>query len=153
VGAGVSGGTGFDWNQQPADEPSLQAHLLAQLGQVRAQAPVIAMARLIVSELDEHGYLREDLGGLAQRLGAAPAQAEAALALVQACDPTGVGARSLTECLALQLTERDRLDPAMRCLLGHLDLLARGERRRLMTLCGVDAEDLEGMVADLRSLV
>jgi RNA polymerase sigma-54 factor len=152
VGAGASGGTGFDWNQQPADEPSLQAHLLAQLGQVRAQAPVIAMARLIVSELDEHGYLREDLGGLAQRLGAAPAQAEAALALVQACDPTGVGARSLAECLALQLTERDRLDPAMRCLLGHLDSLARGERRRLMTLCGVDAEDLEGMLADLRSL-
>ncbi|MCB1401602.1 MAG: RNA polymerase subunit sigma-54, partial [Rhodobacteraceae bacterium] len=41
-----------------------------------------------------------------------------ALAAVQACEPTGVGARSLQECLALQLRERDRLDPAMQALLA-----------------------------------
>ena len=47
-------------------------------------------------------------------------------------DPAGIFARELAECLALQLAERDRLDPAMRALLEHLDLLAQGERDRLM---------------------
>jgi len=148
----TGGGGEFDWNQQPDEAPSLRAHLLAQLGQARAAPAVAALARLIVDELDEHGLLRVDLGDLAARLDADPAEAEAALRLVQACEPTGVGARDLAECLALQLAERDRLDPAMRTLLGHLDLLARGERKRLMALCGVDAEDLADMLAELRTL-
>jgi RNA polymerase sigma-54 factor len=154
-GGGSGGGSdtpGFDWNEQPEGPPGLRAHLLAQLGLMRAEAPVAALARLIVDELDEHGYLRAGLDELAARLGASAGQAEAALALVQGCEPTGVGARGLAECLALQLTERDRLDPAMRRLLGHLDLLARGERKRLMALCGVDAGDLADMLAEIRAL-
>ncbi len=78
--------------------------------------------------------------------------AEAALALLQGCEPTGVGARDVAECLALQLAERGRLDPAMRTLLDHLDLLARGDWKRLRAICGVDAEDLAEMVQELRRL-
>jgi RNA polymerase sigma-54 factor len=74
------------------------------------------------------------------------------LALVQDCEPTGVGARSLAECLALQLAERDRLDPAMRRLIDNLHLLERGDRRRLRALCGVDDEDFTDMLAELRAL-
>ncbi len=74
------------------------------------------------------------------------------LALVQACDPAGVGARSLRECLALQLRERDRFDPAMAVLIDNLPLAARGERERLMALCGVDGDDLDDMLAEIRAL-
>ncbi|HSF94741.1 MAG TPA: RNA polymerase factor sigma-54, partial [Thermohalobaculum sp.] len=98
------------------------------------------------------GYLRADLGDLARRLGVSKPEAELALALVQGCEPTGVGARDLGECLALQLAERDRLDPAMRRLVDHLPLLAQGERRRLMAACGVDAEDLADMILEIRAL-
>jgi RNA polymerase sigma-54 factor len=104
----------FDLEQQPDRPESLRAHLLAQLGQGRADPQVLLLARLLVEELDETGYLRTSLAELVARLGAALEQMEAALALVQDCEPTGVGARSLAECLALQLAERDRLDPAMR---------------------------------------
>jgi RNA polymerase sigma-54 factor len=113
---------------------------------------VLLLARLLVEELDEHGLLRTGLADLAARLGAEPGQMEAALALVQRCEPTGVGARDLAECLALQLAERDRLDPAMRVLVENLPLLERGERRRLRALCGVDDEDFAGMLAELRAL-
>jgi RNA polymerase sigma-54 factor len=65
-------------------------------------------------------------------------------------DPVGVLATSLAECLAVQLRQRDRLDPAMATLLEHLHLVAEGETGRLCTLCGVDAEDLRDMLADLR---
>ncbi|MFQ5564779.1 MAG: RNA polymerase factor sigma-54, partial [Paracoccaceae bacterium] len=155
VGAGGSrsfDAPSFDLEQQPDRPASLRAHLLTQLGQSRAEAAVLLLARLLVEELDEHGLLRADLAELAARLGAAPEQVAAALALVQGCEPTGVGARDLAECLALQLAERDRLDPAMRRLVENLDLLERGERRRLRALCGVDEEDFADMLAELRTL-
>ena len=52
----------------------------------------------------------------------------------------------------MQLAERNRLDPAMQALLDNLDLLARRDTRRLMALCGVDAEDLADMIAEIRAL-
>ena len=132
--------------------PSLRDHLLGQIGQMPFEGPVDLIARYLVDELDEHGYLRTDLDEIADRVGATPAQAEAALAALQTCEPTGVAARNLAECLGLQLAERDRLDPAMQALLTHLDLLPAGEVKRLRQICGVDAEDFSGMVAELRAL-
>ncbi|GMG84893.1 RNA polymerase factor sigma-54 [Paralimibaculum aggregatum] len=148
--AEAEGADGFEARLTRPD--TLREHLLAQLGLMRAEAPVLALARLLVEELDEAGYLRTDLAQLAERLGTGPAALEAALALVQRCEPAGVGARDLGECLALQLAERDRLDPAMQRLLGHLDLLARGQVEKLCKLCAVDAEDLADMLADIRRL-
>jgi RNA polymerase sigma-54 factor len=138
-----------------AGRTGLREHLRAQLGQARtdgADGALPLVARYLVEELDEDGYLRADLLEIAGRLGVPPATAEAALALLQGCEPTGVGARGLAECLALQLRERDRLDPAMQALLGNLDLLARGDWKRLRAVCGVDAEDLADMVGELRRL-
>src|SRR3546814_5766712 len=74
------------------------------------------------------------------------------LAVLQDFEPTGIFARSLAECLALQLKERDRYDPAMQTLVEHLDLLARGEHARLMKLCGIDHEDLAEMIAEIKVL-
>jgi len=158
VGAGGNlsfDAAGYDPEQQPDHPESLRAHLLAQLGQSRAGPRLVALARLVVEELDEHGYLRTGTAELAARLGAgteALEAVEAALALVQGCEPIGVGARDLAECLALQLAERDRLDPAMRRLLDNLALLERGEGRRLRLACGVDEEDFVDMLAELRAL-
>lgn len=143
---------GFDMDHQPDHPETLRAHLLAQLGQVRAEPQALLLARLLVEELDEHGYLRIDLDALAGRLDARSDQVEAALALVQGCEPTGVGARDLAECLALQLSERNRLDPAMRRLIDNLALLERGDRRRLRALCRVDDEDFDDMLAEIRTL-
>jgi RNA polymerase sigma-54 factor len=72
--------------------------------------------------------------------------------VLQGFEPTGVCARSLKECLALQLKERNRLDPAMQLLLEHLDLLAAREHVRLAAACGVSDEDLADMIAELRRL-
>ena len=74
------------------------------------------------------------------------------LAILQSFDPPGVCARNLTECLAIQLKERDRFDPAMQALVAHLDLLARRDFAALRRLCGVDDEDLADMIAEIRRL-
>jgi RNA polymerase sigma-54 factor len=67
-------------------------------------------------------------------------------------DPTGIFAVNLTECLKVQLIEKNRLDPAMAVLLQHLDLLARREFRLLTEICGVDAQDLAEMIEEIRRL-
>jgi RNA polymerase sigma-54 factor len=63
-----------------------------------------------------------------------------------------VCARNLTECLAIQLKDRDRFDPAMRTLVEHLDLLAKRDLAALRRLCGVNEEDLADMIAEIRNL-
>jgi RNA polymerase sigma-54 factor len=102
--------------------------------------------------VDEAGYLTGDVATVAEKLGAPLAQVEAVLARLQMFEPAGVFARNLTECLALQLKERDRFDPAMQKLVENLALLARHDLAALRKLCGVDEEDLADMIAELRKL-
>ncbi len=79
-------------------------------------------------------------------------QVEAVLRVVQSLDPAGVAARDLAECLAIQLRERDRLDPAMQILLANLPLVARRDIAGLRKLCGVDDEDVVDMIGEIRRL-
>ena len=71
---------------------------------------------------------------------------------MQTLEPTGVFARSLAECLALQLRERDRFDPAMEAMIANLPALARRDFALLRKVCGVDDEDLADMIAEIRRL-
>jgi RNA polymerase sigma-54 factor len=135
-----------------AADVSLHEHLQEQIRAMRGSPDAIEAALILADELEEDGYLRVPLPDIAQRHRLRPKEIDAGLALVQACDPAGVGARDLRECLALQLRDRDRLDPAMAALLEHLGLAARGQRAELMARCGVDAEDLDDMLAELREL-
>src|SRR6185312_9361761 len=89
---------------------------------------------------------------IAARIGAREAQVAHVLNVMQGFEPTGVMARDIPECLALQLKERGRFDPAMEKLLANLDMLAKGHVDRLMTVCGVDRDDLQEMIAEVRAL-
>lgn len=140
---------GFDFDRAPCPEGTLCDHLLAQAGMVFAGAELL-VAGALIDGIDEAGYLTVPLPEVADRLGVAPATVERVLAGIQRFDPTGVGARSLGECLALQAKEADRYDPAMARLLDNLELLARGELPRLRRLCGVDEEDMADMIRELR---
>jgi RNA polymerase sigma-54 factor len=130
----------------------LREVLAEAVGAQVADRRLRAVALRLVEEVDDDGYLRGKDGDLAARLGVGAAAISAARAAIQASGPTGVGARDLAECLALQLAERDRLDPAMRRLLDHLPLLARADLAALMRLCGVDAESLQEMIAEIKAL-
>ena len=92
------------------------------------------------------------VGEVAAQLGAAEAAVTEVLAIVQGFEPTGVAARDLAECLSLQLRELGRLDPAMQAFLAHLDLVARRDFAGLCNICGVDAEDVADMLAEIRAL-
>lgn len=151
--ARLAGGGGIgDALDAAAASVTLAEHLAAQVGAMRAAPDTILAARILADELEEDGYLRVPVAEVAARHRLGQAETLRGLALVQACDPVGVGARSLAECLALQLRDKDRLDPAMQALVDNLALLGRGRLAELQALCGVDAEDFADMLAELRAL-
>jgi len=152
---GAAGGGDFgdapDWEQLRAAEVTLADHLDGQVGALASDPRTALNARHIIGLLDEAGYLASAIDEIADDLGVTPEEAEAALALVQSLDPSGVGARNLAECIAIQAREADRYDPCMAALIANLDLVARGEVERLKRLCRVDDEDFADMLRELRS--
>jgi len=138
-----------DFDSFAAPDASLQEHLMDQ-----ARAALSGMDLLIASQLigqiDEAGYLEANLLATAHGLGVPLQDVERVLGVIHGFDPTGVGARSLSECLALQAKEADRHDPCMARLLANLDLLAKGALPQLRRICGVDEEDMADMIAELR---
>lgn len=112
--------------------------------------------RLIAADIADHldaaGYLALDLRDTAERLQVDQAAIEAVLKTLQGFEPPGLFARSLSECLAIQLRHKDRYDPAMQTLVDNLDLLARRDFKMLRRLCGVEEADLLDMLAEIQAL-
>ncbi|MEM9061315.1 MAG: RNA polymerase factor sigma-54 [Pseudomonadota bacterium] len=153
----VNAPVGNDTESRPLEErisgrTSLRDHLLGQIGQISAEPGVSALARALVDELDENGYLRSALDDVAERFSVSDLTCRRALELLQSCEPTGVGARSLGECLALQLRERNRFDPVIAKLLENLPLLADGKLQKLARLCATGEDEIREMVRELRDL-
>lgn len=132
--------------------PNLHEHLEAQLQLACTDPRQKLIGAYLIDMIDECGYLLTDLPTIAKTLVVPVADIEEVLKTIQTFDPTGVGARSLSECLALQLKERNRLDPAMQALLDNLPLLAKRDMTGLLRLTGVSAEDLSDMVGEIRQL-
>ena len=117
--------------EQTAARPrTLREHVIEQIGTDLTDQGDQLIALHLLDLLDETGYLRGALDGVALLLGCDSARVEAVLARLQQFDPPGIFARDLPECLALQLRDRDRLDPAMQTLLDNLPLARHAQHRR-----------------------
>ena len=143
---------GLDFDATLTRQPTLAEHLTDQMHLLLTDPAEQIIGQYLIGSLDEAGYLTSDIASMAETLGTSAAHVEAVLARLQACDPPGVFARNLEDCLGLQLKERDRFDPAMAALVANLDLVAKRDYAALKALCRVDLDDLKDMVAELRAL-
>jgi RNA polymerase sigma-54 factor len=151
---GSTGGPaeGFDMDDMAAAPVSLRDHVAEQIAFDFPDPSARLIARELAEHLDDDGYLRGDLAEIADGLGAELHEVCDVLRICQSFEPVGMFARDLAECLALQLAQLDRLDPAMRALLDNLDLLARRDFVSLRRICGVEEDDLLDMLAEIRAL-
>jgi RNA polymerase sigma-54 factor len=177
--ASASADDEFEPEAGAAQGPTLAEHLLGQARGLRLQAQEALALALLIDALDDDGYLRDALTELAPVLaqalppdeappsepGEGPEQValgllELALRWLHSMDPPGVGARSLSECLVLQLRRLPDSQPfspkhsqirALALLLcqQHLELLARRDPRKLMAATGAD----EGMLRQAQALI
>ncbi|MBV9906771.1 MAG: RNA polymerase factor sigma-54 [Hyphomicrobiales bacterium] len=152
VGSGHEGGEAPDLEAYVAESMSLRDHLERQAAILLPDPAERMIGAALIDGLDEAGYFVGSLAEIAERLGADVGNVEAVLLRMQTLEPTGVFARSLAECLAIQLKERDRFDPAMQAFIENLPALARRDFPLLRRACGVDDEDLRDMLAEIRRL-
>ncbi|MCH2327050.1 MAG: RNA polymerase factor sigma-54 [Rhodospirillales bacterium] len=154
--AGLGGG-GFDTLAPDLEETlsqkaSLHDHLNGQLT-MELDDPVDRLIGFhLIDMLDEAGYISGELETVAEILDCTVDRVEATLAKVQQFDPPGIFARSLSECLSLQLADKDRLDPCMKAFLDNLELLGKRAIKGLDKACGADAEDVADMIDEITAL-
>jgi RNA polymerase sigma-54 factor len=148
-----------DWGVGTEAQPSLQDHLREQLRMSRISDRDRALAEMVIDSLDEDGYFKATFDELLALLppghDVLPEEFAAALKLVQTLDPAGIGARTLDECLRLQLENLAQDTPCREvalALTSHLTLLANREWARLQHAVGCSEKDLHTARALIRSL-
>lgn len=133
-------------------EKNLVDHLAEQVGYAFDDPAQRLIGRYLVSLVDERGYLVDSVDQVAATLDVSVAEIEAVLDIIHGFDPPGIMARSVDECLRIQLRERGTLDAPMAVLLDHLDRLAKHDFITLQRLCGLDQESLRNKITELRLL-
>jgi len=151
--SGMGGDDSFpDIEQTLTKEEDLRTYLESQLNLSLKDPAKRFIGTALIDSIDDNGYLVGKPEALAHQLGASVEVVEGVLETLQTFDPPGLFARDLKECLALQLKDRNRYDPAMATLIKNLDLLAKHDYEQLMSICRVDTDDLEEMISEVRML-
>jgi RNA polymerase sigma-54 factor len=151
-GAGGGADSAPDYEAFVAESLSLKDHLTSQMHLALSGPAERMIGQYLIDMVDDAGYITGDVGELADKLGTSGAMIEAVLAKMQTFEPTGVFARSLSECLALQLKEQNRFDPVIATLLENLELLASHNLPALRKAMRVDQAELAEMIVELKSL-
>ena len=134
-------------------EENLYFYILSQLQVLELPADLMGAARYLVESLNGNGYLDEPLSDLARELGVGEDLMERALVVVQSLEPAGVAARSLSECLCLQL-QRHREDTslAQKIALGQLDALSKSRYNLIAKELDASLEEVRAACDLIRTL-
>jgi RNA polymerase sigma-54 factor len=158
TGSGSGGGEDApDWTEWTASPSTLRDSLREQLLLLGLSERDYALANLVVDGLDEDGFLRQPLEELtAFSDSLEPGELETALRIVQTLEPSGIAARSLGECLSLQLQALDRNEPGRALALDivntKLDMLAARDHSKLQSALHCSEADLREAMELIRSL-
>ncbi|HYC44790.1 MAG TPA: RNA polymerase factor sigma-54 [Burkholderiales bacterium] len=157
---GREDGDDDDYPQVAAESPTLRQHLISQLSLTNLSDRDRTLVTLLIESLDEDGYLAQELDELSamlpEELGIEPEELQIALKHLQHFEPTGVGARSLAECLALQLETMPQDTPfrseSLEIVRNHLEALAARDFARLRKVLRCDDTMLRGVQKLITSL-
>jgi RNA polymerase sigma-54 factor len=156
-GGGGSGEDTPDWTEWTAQPATLHDSLHEQLLLLGLTERDYTLANLVVDALDEDGFLRQPLEEIqAFAPGASPEEIETALRIVQTLEPSGIAARNLGECLALQLHSLERDTPgremALEIVQNRLALMAARDNTRMLEGLGCSPDELRVALELIRSL-
>ena len=133
--------------------PTLQQHLLEQMNGSEMSAQDRGIALVVIGNIDDQGYLRATTGEIASQAGCREEEAEKVIEIVQGFDPAGVGARSLSECLVIQLSRGGRqYSLESRIAQHYLEELSRRKLPEIAKLCHVSLGDVQNAAEAIAKL-
>ena len=133
--------------------PTLQQHLLEQMNGSEMSAQDRGIALVVIGNIDDQGYLRATTGEIASQAGCREEEAEKVIEIVQGFDPAGVGARSLSECLFIQLRRSGRqYSLESRIVQHYLEELSRRKLPEIAKLCHVSLGDVQNAAEAIAKL-
>lgn len=133
--------------------PTLADHLVFQLHLATSDERTRLVGEYLIGNIDEQGYLQVSLEEVASRLGVPVADVERTLKLIHTFDPPGVGARSLQECLLIQVEQAGiRDDLLVKVINDHLEDLAKGKVGRMSQLLGVSVQEIQKVADVIKTL-
>ncbi|MBO0332539.1 RNA polymerase factor sigma-54 [Sneathiella sp. CAU 1612] len=135
-----------------SEDLSLRDHLDQQLNLLSLTPADRLIASYLIDMVSDAGYLVGDLEEASENLGCTTERLQSVLEILRGLEPTGVFATDLADCLALQLKEKNRYDPAIAALLENLEMLAEGNLKGLLEVCDIDQEDLAEMISEIKAL-
>jgi len=145
-----------DWDliaHLPEHKLSLQDVLLKQLGICASSDEEIAIGQEIIGNIDDNGYLTVGLNEIAKKLGLPIDKVNKALSIIQEFEPTGVGARNISECLLLQLDMTDKDNGLMKKIIElHLDDIAKKNYNHIAKMLKTPLENIELAIAKITKL-
>ena len=150
--APLNGEDETSWESFATADQSLRDHLQTQLGLSTNDPVERFIGHYLIDAIDDAGYLELDFAKASQQLGVSAEKIEDVLLLLQTFDPTGVGARSLAECLELQLKAENTYTPVAAAILANLELLARRELGKLARLARCETEEIQQVVDRILTL-
>ena len=133
---------------------SLADHLEEQLRFATEDPAARRIGAEIIGNLDEDGYLRAELQEIAQRCAATPEEVERVLTeMIQKFDPIGVGARTISECLLLQLRSNPPVDPvSVEIVERHFEDLSRRRYADVARALKLSADRIMESVEEIMAL-
>jgi len=141
---------------------SFQDLLIQQLGMRSLSPRQVEIGLHIIGNLDDSGYLRRDIPAMiddlafSQNIMAKREELEEMLAIIQEFDPAGVGARSLQECLLIQLRKAEEQSPAIdlarHILERHFNEFAKKHYQKIIRKTQVSEEELKAAIAEIVKL-
>ena len=143
----------FSFEKYVSFRYSLIEHLLLQLQISEVDEDLAEVGRFLIHHIDENGYLRIPLEEVTEIMSKPLEEVEKALKLVQTFDPSGVGARDLTECLTIQLNRRNLMSDTMKCLLENcIEDLADNRISNIGKCLGRNQEEVLELIEIIHSL-
>ncbi len=131
---------------------NLKDYIMEQINLVFNDNKLKLIAFYLLDSLQSNGYLNIDLSEVAKNLKCPKHIVEKVLKKLHNFEPSGVFARSLVECLLIQLKEKNLINKSFIKLVNNMDLIANGEIAKLIKLCNVDKDYLMFMIKQVRLL-
>jgi len=143
-----SSGQDLDFRlSQMTKKESLQDMLLRQLGMFTNTDEDFKIGQEIIGNIDENGYLKASIEEIAKPLNITLEKAENVLKIIQQFEPSGVAARTVPECLLIQLDAAGEKDPLIRKIIeNHLDDVAKKNYSQIVKGLKEPLEKIEPLI-------